>query len=127
MAIADMTAGNYQMEFSGNNAATPILQMLNWYAPGGSWTSWGRVNDPGITATLNAAGSATKPADVKALLLKANQQAYGNSIHIPIADRAVVSATRLPAGVMQATNPGEWVVVATEPALSTQKGPVGTK
>ena len=127
VAIADMTAGNYQMEFSGNNAATPILQMLNWYAPGGSWTTWGRVNDPGITATLNAAGSATRPADIKALLLKANQQAYGNSIHIPIADRAVVSATRLPAGVMQATTPGEWLVVATEPALSTQKGPVGTK
>jgi hypothetical protein len=99
--------------------------MLNWYAPGGAWTNWGRVNDPVITETLNQAASAKSAAAVRALLLKANQQAYGNSIHIPIADRAVISATRLPAGMMQATAPGEWLTVATTPALSSQKAPPG--
>ncbi len=125
VAIADLVAGNYEMQFSGNNAPTPILQMLNWYAPGGTWTGWARLDDPGITATINAASSATTPGAIRALLLKANQQAYGNSVHIPIADRAVISASRLPAGLMQATAPGEWLSVAITPLLSTQKAPPG--
>lgn len=125
VAIQDLTSGNFEMQFSGNNAPTPILQMLNWYAPGGAWTGWGRVNDPVITQTLNQAASATSPSAVRALLLKANQQAYGNSIHIPVADRAVISATRLPQGIVQATTPGEWLFVGTTPALSAQKAPPG--
>lgn len=125
VAIQDLTSGNFEMQFSGNNGPTPIIQMLNWYAPGGAWTVWGRVDDPSITATLNAAASAKSAGAVRALLLKANQQAYGNSIHIPVADRAVISATRLPKGIMEATSPGEWLTVATTPALTAQKAPPG--
>ncbi|WP_373069373.1 ABC transporter substrate-binding protein [Gemmatimonas sp.] len=125
VAIQDLQAGNYEMQFSGNNAPTPILQMLNWYSPGGAWTNWSKVNDPGLVATLNAAASARTPGQIRALLLKANQQAYGNSVHIPIADRAVISASRLPKGIMETTTPGEWLVVATTPSLSTQKAPPG--
>jgi ABC-type transport system substrate-binding protein len=123
VAIQDLTSGNFDMQFSGNNSPTPILQMLNWYAPGGSWTAWGRVNDPALTQTLMSAASATSTVVIKKLMLQANRQAYANSIHIPVADRAVMSASRLPLDVMQAVSPGEWLYVSTTPTLSKQKGP----
>jgi peptide/nickel transport system substrate-binding protein len=124
-AVINQKLGNadYEMAFTGNVQPTPILQMLNWYAQGGAWSNFSRYVDPVVSATLDQAGSATKPAQIKALLLKANREAYGNSIHIPVADRAVVSGTRLPKGVYNTATPGELTVVATVPALSSQPGP----
>lgn len=120
-----LASGDYEMAFTGNVQPTPILQMLNWYAQGGAWANNARYVDPVVSATLDQAGSATSPAQVKALLLKANQQAYGNSIHIPIADRAVVSGSRLPKNVYEQITPGELTGIATVPALSAQPGPPG--
>jgi peptide/nickel transport system substrate-binding protein len=124
-AVINQKLGNadYEMAFTGNVQPTPILQMLNWYAQGGAWSNFSRYVDPVVSATLDQAGSATKPAQIKALLLKANREAYGNSIHSPVADRAVVSGTRLPKGVYNTATPGELTVVATVPALSSQPGP----
>jgi len=118
-------SADYEMAFSGNIQPTPILQMLNWYAPGGAWSNFSKYVDPVVTATLYQAASATTPARVRALLLRANQQAYGNSIHIPIADRGVVSGSRLPKNVYEQITPGELTGIATVPALSAQPGPAG--
>jgi len=70
-------------------------------------------------------GSAMTPAAAKVALADANRSAYGNSVHIPVADRAVISGSRLPEGLVQATVPGEWLYVATTPLIKTQKGPSG--
>ena len=135
-AQADMRAGNYQVMFTGNNAPTVVLQMYGWFIKGGFYTTGSRVLDatePGTvaalaatTAGINAAGIALTPAAVKAALFKANKGAFLLSSNIPITDRAVVSATRLPANLLQATTPGEWLYLATTPLLSTQRGPTGT-
>lgn len=125
VAIADMGAGNFEMMFSGNNAPTPYLQLANWFGPGGAWQNWSKVNDPVVVAAIDKLGSALSPATAKAALAEANRAAYGNSVHIPVADRAVISGSRLPQGLLQATVPGEWLYVATTPLLSTQKGPAG--
>ena len=125
VAIADMNAGKFQMMFSGNNAPTPYLQLLNWMCPGGAWQNWSKMNDPVVCAAIDTLGSATNPTAAKNALAAANRASYGNSVHIPVADRAVISGSRLPTGLLQATIPGEWLYVATTPLLSTQKGPAG--
>jgi peptide/nickel transport system substrate-binding protein len=121
--VQKWTSGDYELTFTGNVQPTPILQMLNWYETGGAWANFSRYVDRVVADTLQQAASALNPAQVKALLLKANQQAYGNSVHIPIADRAVVSGTTLPKGVWVTATPGELTTVATVPALSAQPGP----
>jgi len=135
-AQADLRAGNYQVMFTGNNAPTVVLQMYGWFVKGGFYTTGSRVleaTEPETVAGLaaaqagiNEAATALTPAAVKAALLKANKAAYVVSNNIPITDRAVVSATRLPNGLMQATVPGEWLYLATTPLLNTQRGPAGT-
>ena len=135
-AQADMRAGNYQVMFTGNNAPTVVLQMYGWFIKGGFYTTGSRALDatePGTvaalaatTAGINAASIALTPAAVKAALFKANKGAFLLSSNIPITDRAVVSATRLPANLLQATTTGEWLYLATTPLLSTQRGPTGT-
>lgn len=125
VAAADAREGRYQMQYTGNNAPTPYLQLLNWFTPGGVWTNFSRLNDPVAAAAVDKFGSASNPAQAKSLLAAANRAAYGNSIHIPVADRAVISGSRLPQGLIQATNPGEWLYVATTPLISTQRGPSG--
>jgi len=125
VAIADMNSGNFEMQFSGNNAPTPYLQLANWFGPGGAWQNWSKVNDPVVVAAIDTLGSAMNPTAAKNALAAANRAAYGNSVHIPVADRAVISGSRLPADLLTATVPGEWLYVATTPLLSTQRGPAG--
>jgi len=125
VAIAEMNAGNFEMEFSGNNAPTPYLQLANWFGAGGAWQSWSLVNDAVVVAAIDTLGSAMTPAAAKAALAAANRAAYGNSVHIPIADRAVISGSRLPKGLVEATVPGEWLYVATTPLINSQRGPSG--
>jgi peptide/nickel transport system substrate-binding protein len=125
VAIADMNAGKYEMMFSGNNAPTPYLQLANWFGIGGAWQSWSKVNDQVVIAAIDQLGSAMNPTSAKTLLAAANRAAYGNSVHIPVADRAVISGSRLPVGLLQATIPGEWLYVATTPLISSQRGPAG--
>jgi len=135
-AQADLQRGNYQVMFTGNNAPTVVLQMYGWLVKGGYYTTGSRVLDAtepetvaGLAAAqagINEAATAVSPAAVKAALLKANKAAYVVSNNIPITDRAVVSATRLPNNLLQATIPGEWLYLATNPLLSTQRGPAGT-
>lgn len=133
-AQADLNSGSYQVQFAGNNAPTPYLQLGGWLSPGGFYSRVTRViESPETAATaaaanaaINAFGTALTPAAAKAALVKANQAAYEVSNNIPITDRAVVSATRLPANILTTTTPGEWLYVATTPLLSTQRGPAGT-
>ena len=125
VAIADMGAGKFEMMFSGNNAPTPYLQLANWFGPGGAWQNWSKVNDPVVVAAIDTLGSAMNPTAAKNALAAANRAAYGNSVHIPVADRAVISGSTLPNGLLQATIPGEWLYVATTPLISTQRGPAG--
>jgi len=125
VAIADLSSGNFEVQFSGNNAPTPYLQLANWFGIGGAWQNWSKVNDPGLIAAIEVLGSATNPTAAKNALKAANIASYNSSVHIPIADRAVISATRLPTGLLSATIPGEWLYVATTPLLSTQRGPTG--
>lgn len=123
VAIANANSGNFQMQFTGNNAATPILQMQNWFAPGGFWTTAGRVVDPVITAALDRAASSTNPATIKKELYVANRLSYDSSAHIPVGDRFWVSGSRLPDGVLQAVKPGDlYMYVGTLPSIDTRPG-----
>lgn len=125
VAIANLNSGNYDMQFSGNNAPTPYLQLANWFGIGGAWQNWSKEVNPSLIAAVEALGSARTPVAAKNALRVANRAAYWSSVQIPIADRAVISGTRLPRELLTATLPGEWLYVATTPLLSTQKGPAG--
>lgn len=125
VAIADLNSGNFEMQFSGNNAPTPYLQLANWFGIGGAWQNWSRENNPPLIAAVEALGSSLNAGAAKNALRAANRAAYASSVHIPVADRAVISGTRLPKDLLTATVPGEWLYVATTPLLSTQRGPAG--
>lgn len=125
VAIADLNSGNYEMQFSGNNQPTPYLQLLNWFGIGGAWQNWSKENNPTLIAAVENLGSARNATAAKAALRAANRAAYASSVHIPVADRAVISGTRLPRQLMEAVTPGEWLYVATTPSLSSQQGPAG--
>ncbi|MFM8577907.1 MAG: ABC transporter substrate-binding protein [Planctomycetaceae bacterium] len=125
VAIADLNSGNYETQFGGNNAPTPYLQLANWFGIGGAWQNWSKENNPPLIAAIDRLGSAMSPAAAKTALQAANVEAYNSSVHIPVADRAVISGSRLPQGLLSATVPGEWLYVATTPLLSTQRGPAG--
>jgi len=123
VAIASATSGDFQMQFTGNNSPSPILQMQNWFSPGGAWTTWSRLVDPVITAALDRAASQTDPNSIKRDLYVANRLAYDTSTHIPVGDRFWVSGTRLPEGVLQAANPGDlYLYIGTIPSLDTRPG-----
>jgi len=110
-AISMLDSGNYQAEFSGNAGFPPVVVMGNQFLKGGSWTNWGRYDNPDMTKLFAEIGSTTDSAKRIEAFHKMLDQAYKDLPLIPISERAVLSGSRLPAGIFQAINNGEnfWV------------------
>ena len=113
----------WDMMWFGNNAATPILQLSNWFKPGGIWVVNANV-PPSMTADtgklLDEAASATDKQTIKDKLLAVEKIAWENSNFIPIGTRFYFSGTLITPGLVQALMPGQLeFVIATNPALPT--------
>ncbi len=118
---ADITprirAKNYELVFFRNAVQTPILQLRNWFFPGGAWVGNTGFNDPAMAALLAEAGSSSDDGKIKDLLRKLELLAVEDSTYIPLTSQFSLSGIRHARGVLEAVNPGEYLFVKTTPPL----------
>jgi peptide/nickel transport system substrate-binding protein len=118
---ADITtrirARNYELVFFRNAVQTPILQLRNWFFPGGAWVINSGFNDPAAAALLAEAGSSSDPAKIKDLLRRLELLAVEDSTYIPLTSQFSLSGIRHARGVVEAVTPGEYLFIKTTPAL----------
>ena len=118
---ADITtrirAKNYELVFFRNAVQTPILQLRNWFFPGGAWVVNSGFEDPAAAALLTEAGSSSDPAKIKDLLRKLELMAVEDASYIPLTSQFSLSGIRHARGIVEAVTPGEYLFVKTTPAL----------
>lgn len=112
---------DWEMMWFGNNAATPILQLSNWFKPGGVWAGNANVPDSLLTETaklLNEAAASESSSVIKDKLAGVEKIAFDLSIFIPIGNRFYLSGSRIGNNIAEALLPGQLqFVLATNPAL----------
>lgn len=112
---------DWEMMWFGNNAATPILQLSNWFKPGGVWAGNANVPDSLLTDTaklLNEAAASESSSVIKDKLAGVEKIAFDLSIFIPIGNRFYLSGSRIGNNIAEALLPGQLqFVLATNPAL----------
>ena len=116
-----LTANSWDAMWFGNNAATPILQLSNWFYPGGVWSNYVKLTDTQLVDTkrlLDEAGASTSAVVIKEKLAAVEKIAWELSTFIPIGTRFYVSGTNYAPGLVQALMPGQLqFVVTTYPEL----------
>lgn len=111
----------YEMVFFRNAVQTPILQLRNWFFPGGAWVVNSGFNDPAFAALLSEAGSSSDQAKIKDLLHKLEVMAVDDSSYIPLTSQFSLSGIRHARGVVEAVTPGEYLFIRTVPPLPGSK------
>jgi ABC-type transport system substrate-binding protein len=112
---------NWQIMWFGNNAATPLLQLNNWFATNGLWAGFVGYSDPAGAKLLDEASSMTDKAKIKDNLAKLEQIAFESSHFIPVGTRFNLSGFDYAAKLVQPPIPGQLeFFVATNPALPTK-------
>ena len=107
----------YELVFFRNAVQTPILQLRNWFFPGGAWSVNSGFDDPEMAAILAEAGSSNDTAKIKDLLHKLELMAVEDSSYIPLTSQFSLSGIRHARGVVEAVTPGEYLFVRTNPPL----------
>lgn len=120
-------AGNqtpWEILWFGNNAATPILQLSNWFAIGGLWAGFvgkGVATDPGdveLNRLLDQANTITNLKERRKLLTQLESKAFESSHFIPIGTRYRLSGTKIAPGIAQPPIPGDlWFHIGINPPL----------
>ena len=112
---------DWEMMWFGNNAATPILQLSNWFKPGGVWANNANIPDSLLTETaklLNDAAASESSSVIKDKLAGVEKIAFDLSSFIPIGNRFYLSGSRVGNNIVEALLPGQLqFVLATNPAL----------
>ena len=112
---------DWEMMWFGNNAATPILQLSNWFKSGGVWQLNANIPDALIAETgklLSDAAASESSAVIKEKLAAVEKIAYDLSIFIPIGTRFYLSGSKLSNNLVEALLPGQLqFVIATNPPL----------
>ena len=112
---------DWEMMWFGNNAATPILQLSNWFKPGGVWANNANIPDSLLKETeklLNDAAASESSSVIKDKLTAVEKIAFDLSTFIPIGNRFYLSGSRVGNNIVEALLPGQLqFVLATNPAL----------
>ena len=112
---------DWEMMWFGNNAATPILQLSNWFKPGGVWAGFANIPDATLAETnklLNEASESESASVIKEKLAAVEKIAFDLSAFIPIGNRFYVAGSRIGDNIAEALLPGQLqFVIATNPAL----------
>jgi peptide/nickel transport system substrate-binding protein len=115
---------NWEIMWFGNNAATPILQLSNWFAIGGLWAGFvgkGLASDPDdveLNRLLDQANTVPGTKQRRDLLLTLEKKAFESSHFIPIGTRYRLSGTKIAPGIAQPQIPGDlWFHIGTNPPL----------
>lgn len=105
----------------GNNAATPILQLSNWFKAGGIWANYAGISNDLLVESgklLDEAGSSRSQSEIKAKLAAVEKIAWDLSVFIPIGTRFYLAGSTISAGLVEALMPGQLeFVIATNPPL----------
>ena len=112
VASANLTAGKYQAQFSGNTGH-PIFFLRNQFTPKTFWGDAARYDNAQVTALLDQASVETDPAKRKDLFTQVQKQTLQDLPHIPICERVVLIGSRLPATTVDAVSPGELIHVGS--------------
>lgn len=111
----------WEMMWFGNNAATSILQLSNWFMVGGVWANNANIPDSLIlesTKLLKDAQSSESKAVILEKVIAVEKIAFDLSVFIPIGTRFYLSGSRIGDNIIEALLPGQLqFVVATNPPL----------
>ena len=114
---------DWEMMWFGNNAATPVLQLSNWFKPGGVWAVNANIPDALLAETtklLNDASASESKAVISEKLAAVEKIAFDLSAFIPIGNRFYLSGNRVGDNIAEALLPGQLqFVIATNPGLPT--------
>jgi ABC-type transport system substrate-binding protein len=108
----------YELVFFRNAVQTPILQLRNWFFPGGAWSVNSGFEDPAMAAILTEAGSSNDAVKIKDLLHELELMAVEDASYIPLTSQFSLSGIRHARGVVEAVTPGEYLFIKTDPPLS---------
>jgi ABC-type transport system substrate-binding protein len=109
---------NWEIMWFGNNAATPLLQLNNWFATTGLWAGFVGYSDPEGAKLLDEASSMTNRGQIRDNLAKLEKIAYESSHFIPVGTRFNIIGSNIAANLIQPPIPGQLeFFVATNPAL----------
>ncbi|MEI9906770.1 MAG: ABC transporter substrate-binding protein [Actinomycetota bacterium] len=122
-AISDyINRKNWGFMWFGNNAATPILQLSNWFKKGGVWANNANVPDALLADSgrlLDEAASSSNAATIKDKLTQVEKIAWDLSTFIPVGTLLSIRK-RYCRCLVQALMPGQLeFVIATNPPLAT--------
>jgi peptide/nickel transport system substrate-binding protein len=114
---------DWEMMWFGNNAATPVLQLSNWFKPGGVWAVNANIPDSLLTETtklLNDASASESKAVIREKLAGVEKIAFDLSAFIPIGNRFYLAGSNIGDNIAEALLPGQLqFVIATNPGLPT--------
>jgi ABC-type transport system substrate-binding protein len=123
-ALANLASGNWETMYSGN-VQDPLTFLKNQFAAGGTWTNWLHYDNPEVTQLLLDAGFTADPAQRLELIHEAQRLAYQDMPLIPISERVVMVASRLPRTILCEANlqPGFNPRVSTVREFTEGSGP----
>lgn len=111
---ANQTSGDFQVQFSGGTGQIPTLLLGTYYGSKGAWTVWaGSKSNDALLAQIDAAPTAEK----RLLIAQVEKAVWDESAHIPLGQRSVYGATRLPDKVFQNVRGNDTYYVQQVPAL----------
>ena len=112
---AAQSSGDFQVQFSGATGQIATLILRTYYGKTGAWTVWsGSGSNDAWMDDIDAAD----PANKRALIGKVEQAMWDESAHIPLGQRSVYGATRLPKDIFQNVAGNDTYYVKQTPALS---------
>ena len=122
VAIANLRAGRYEMQFSGQ-ASGPMNFFKNQFVPGTFWADVLRYNNPEVTRLVNAAATATSFDRRLALIHEAQDMALQEMPLIPVSERVVLVGSRIDRAILFEANypPGTNPMVATMAELQERE------
>jgi len=113
---ANQNAGSYEVRFSGATAATPGPIYGIYYSKPGAWQDWsGSGYDNDLVASIDTAANDKDEAEI---IAKIEKKLWEEAAHIPLGQRAVFGASRLPANVFSNIKGNDQYFVKQNPPLS---------
>ncbi|MFA5918230.1 MAG: ABC transporter substrate-binding protein [Candidatus Nanopelagicaceae bacterium] len=114
VGVAALTSGAYDVEFIGGTGAIPTQLLRTYYGSTGALTVWsGSGSNDALLNKIDASPVSQK----KALLAQVELAIWNESAHIPLGQRAVYGATRLPANIFQNVAGNDTYYVKQTPPL----------
>jgi ABC-type transport system substrate-binding protein len=123
-AIANANAGSYETQFTGN-VGDPMTYFSQLFVPGGLWYRWIGYDNPQVTDLVTRAGSSLSPEERVELLHQMQELLAEEMPYIPISERVVLVASRIPRNILCEANLGTGYnpTIATVQEYTSGTGP----